>query len=112
MVSKHAAVAYAEWLAIQYRGRGIGVSALCPLGVRTPLITRALAQQTAAVAGVLAGGELMEPEAVAQCAVEGLMAGTFLILPHEAVRARMLSKALDRDAWIISMQKQYGLDRS
>lgn len=110
MVSKHAAVAYAEWLAIQYRGKGIGVSALCPLGVRTPLITRAIAQQTAALAGVLAGGDLIEPEAVAQCALEGLMAGTFLILPHEAVRERMMLKARDRDGWIASMQKQYGLD--
>ncbi len=110
MVSKHAAVAYAEWLAIQYRGKGIGVSALCPLGVRTPLITRAIEQKTAALAGVLAGGDLIEPEVVAQCAVEGLMAGKFLILPHEAVRDRMVSKALDRDAWIASMQRQYGLD--
>ncbi len=110
MVSKHAAVAYAEWLAIQYRGKGIGVSALCPLGVRTPLITRAIEQKTAALAGVLAGGDLIEPEAVAQCALDGLMDGTFLILPHEAVRTRMMSKALNRDTWIASMQKQYGLD--
>lgn len=111
MVSKHAAVAYAEWLAIQYRGRGIGVSALCPLGVRTPLIARAIEHNTAALAGVLAGGELIEPETVAQCALDGLLDGTFLILPHESVRTRMMSKALDRDAWIASMQKQYGLDR-
>lgn len=110
MVTKHAAVAFAEWLAIQHRLEGIGVSALCPLGVRTPMVSRALAQDAAAVAGVLAGGDLIEPERVADCVVAGLAAEEFLILPHAQVRERMVLKARDRDSWIHGMQRQYGLD--
>ena len=109
MVTKHAALAYAEWLAIQYRLRGIGVSALCPLGVRTSMLTRIGAQAPDVVAGVLAGGELLEPQQVAQSVVEGLAAETFLILPHASVRERIIFKAHSRDEWIASMQRQYGI---
>lgn len=110
MVTKHAAVAFAEWLAIQYRLEGIGVSALCPLGVRTPMVSRAMQQDAAAVAGVIAGGDLIEPEQVADCVVEGLAAEEFLILPHAQVRERLMLKARDRDSWIRSMQWQYGIE--
>lgn len=109
MATKHAAVAYAEWLAICYRKRGLGVSALCPLGVRTPMVSRVGAQDPSAVAGVLAGGDLLEPEVVADCVVQGVAVERFLILPHEQVRERIILKATDRDQWIGSMQRQYGL---
>lgn len=110
MATKHAAVAFAEWLAIQYRGEGIGVSALCPLGVSTPMVTRALQQRSPAVAGVLAGGDLLAPEQVADCVMAGLAAEEFLILPHSKVRERVLLKAQDRDSWIQGMRQQYGLE--
>jgi len=61
------------------------------------------------VAGVLAGGDLLEPQQVAQSVVEGLAAENFLILPHASVAERMLLKARSRDEWIASMQRQYGL---
>jgi NAD(P)-dependent dehydrogenase (short-subunit alcohol dehydrogenase family) len=109
MVSKHAAVAYAEWLAIQYRVRGIGVSALCPLGVRTSMLTRLSERAPDVAAGVLAGGDLLEPEQIAESVVEGLAAETFLILPHVSVRERMVFKAESHDEWIASMQRQYGI---
>lgn len=109
MVTKHAAVAYAEWLAIQYRLRGIGVSALCPLGVRTSMLTRLSEQAPAVVAGVLAGGDLLTPAQVADSVVAGLAAETFLILPHLSVGERLRFKAGNRDEWIASMQRQYGI---
>ncbi|NPC56839.1 SDR family oxidoreductase [Caenimonas soli] len=109
MVTKHAAVAYAEWLAIQYRLRGIGVSALCSLGVRTSMLTRLREQAPDVAAGILAGGDLLAPEQVAESVVEGLAAETFLILPHTSVRERVVFKAHNRDQWIASMQRQYGM---
>lgn len=109
MVSKHAAVAFAEWLAINYRSRGITVSALCPLGVRTDMLTRPMAEGNAAIAGVLAGGNVLEPEDVADAVMRGLAAERFLILPHEEVRERIVRKAQDRDAWITTMERQYSI---
>ena len=109
MATKHAAVAFAEWLAIQYRSRGLIVSALCPLGVQTSMLDRLMADDGVAAAGVLAGGEVLQPEQVAGAVIEGIAAQRFLILPHEAVRDRIVSKASDRDRWIGSMERQYGI---
>ncbi len=109
MATKHAAVAFAEWLAIQYRSRGLIVSALCPLGVQTSMLDRLMADDGVAAAGVLAGGEVLQPEQVARAVIEGIAAQRFLILPHEAVRDRIVSKASDRDRWIGSMERQYGI---
>lgn len=109
MATKHAAVAYAEWLAIQYRSRGLIVSALCPLGVQTSMLARLVAEDGAAAAGVLAGGDVLAPERVAEIVIQGIAAQRFLILPHEAVRERIVSKASDRDLWIGGMEQQYGI---
>lgn len=82
-VTKHAAVALAEWLAITYRPRGVRISALCPLGVRTALL---------------------EPEDVADAVVRRLARDEFLILPHESVRetfareARAMHARIDQTA--------------
>lgn len=109
MVTKHAAVAFAEWLAIQYRSRGLIVSALCPLGVQTSMLARLMTEDGVAAAGVLAGGGVLQPEQVAKIVIQGIDAERFLILPHEAVRDRVVSKATDRDLWIGSMEQQYGI---
>ena len=76
-VTKHAAVAFAEWLAITYGDRGIKVSCLCPQGVRTPMLEGA-----SAVARNLLGESAIEPEVVADAVIGGLAAERFLILPH------------------------------
>src|SRR4029077_9774574 len=73
-VTKHAAVALAEWLAITYAGAGIKVSCLCPQGVRTEM----LRQATGGVADLLRETAL-EPEAVADAVVAGLAEERFLI---------------------------------
>jgi len=109
MATKHAALAFAEWLAIRYRSCGIIVSALCPLGVRTQLLTTPMALGSSAIAGVLAGGKILEPAEVADAVVRGLSAERFLILPHEEVRERIVRKATDRDLWLTTMERQFGI---
>jgi NAD(P)-dependent dehydrogenase (short-subunit alcohol dehydrogenase family) len=98
-VTKHAAVAFAEWIAITYGHKGIKVSCLCPQGVRTPML-----EQTGKVAELLAIGSLA-PEEVAEAVVTGLEAEQFLILPHPEVAGFLVRKATDRDGWIAAMQR-------
>lgn len=103
-VTKHAAVAFAEWLAITYGGRGIRVSCLCPMGVRTPMV------EDAAAAGV--GAHLLpgaiEPEAVADAVVAGLRDERFLILPHPEVAEFFRRRADDPDRWLRGMRRLRG----
>ena len=98
-VTKHAAVAFAEWLSITYGERGVKVSCLCPQGVRTPMMEHAgkIAELLAATA--------LSPEEVAAAVVAGLESERFLILPHPEVADFMLRKATDRDGWIAAMQR-------
>jgi NAD(P)-dependent dehydrogenase (short-subunit alcohol dehydrogenase family) len=99
-VSKHAAVAFAEWLAITYGERGLRVSVLCPQGVRTPMTAELPEpQQAAAVDGML------EPTDVADAVVAGLAAEAFLILPHPEVSEYVRRKADDPQRWIRGMQR-------
>jgi len=101
-VTKHAAVAFAEWLALTYGDQGIGVSALCPQGVRTPLIT---GNDHLATRTVAAAGKILEPEEVADVVVAGLDAEKFLILPHPEVAEHMRRKAADRDRWLKGLRR-------
>ena len=95
-VSKHAAVGFAEWVAMTYGPRGIKVSVLCPQAVRSKM-THGHEQSVAAIDGML------EPEAVAQVCVEALADERFLILPHPQVAGYMQLKATDYDRWISGM---------
>jgi NAD(P)-dependent dehydrogenase (short-subunit alcohol dehydrogenase family) len=101
-VTKHAAVALAEWLAVTYGDDGIKVSCLCPQGVNTDLLRGAAASSAGGV--VLAQG-VIEPEAVADAVVAGLAAERFLILPHPEVHDFLQRKAADPDRWIGGMRK-------
>lgn len=100
-LTKHAAVAFAEWLAVNH-GDVIGVSVLCPQGVRTPM----LATVDPATSGnvTLADG-ILEPADVATTVVEGVREGRFLILPHPEVQRYEQGKATDRDRWIGRMRQ-------
>lgn len=100
-VTKHAAVAFAEWLAITYGERGIGVSCLCPQGVRTAMLTDAAEEGTSAFLLEHA----IEPEVVADAVIAGLDAEQFLILPHPEVARYFQNKANDYDRWLRGMRR-------
>jgi NAD(P)-dependent dehydrogenase (short-subunit alcohol dehydrogenase family) len=106
-VTKHAAVALAEWLAITYGGQGIKVSCLCPMAVDTAMLgggdeAASSGNRAAAVRGILA------PEAVADVVVEGLRDERFLILPHPEVAEYEQRRASDHDRWLAGMRRLVG----
>ncbi|MCE2511286.1 MAG: SDR family oxidoreductase [Acidimicrobiia bacterium] len=105
-VTKHAAVALAEWIAITHGDDGVRVSCLCPQGVRTPMTE---SDWMLGVAQVEALG-LMEPEEVAVKTLEALQQDRFLILPHPEVATYEQRRAGDRQRWLRGMRRmQRGL---
>jgi NAD(P)-dependent dehydrogenase (short-subunit alcohol dehydrogenase family) len=105
-VTKHAAVALAEWLAITYGDRGIKVSCLCPQGVNTNMLRGSRSEiDRDSASAVRAGGDVLEPSAVADAVVDGLRAETFLILPHPEVLEYMRRKTSDYDRWLGGMRR-------
>jgi NAD(P)-dependent dehydrogenase (short-subunit alcohol dehydrogenase family) len=97
-VTKHAAVAFAEWLAITYGDQGLKVSVLCPQAVRTEM-TRGHEDAVASIDG------MMEPKPVAEACLRTIRAEEFLVLPHPEVLEYMRRKTGDYDRWIRGMQK-------
>jgi len=100
-VTKHAAVAVAEWLAITYGDRGILVSCLCPQGVRTDMIASA---GSSAVDTVVAQG-VIEPADAAAAVVAAMRDERFLILPHPEVATYYERRATDLDRWLAGMRR-------
>ncbi len=98
-VTKHAAVGFAEWLAVQYGDRGIAVSVLCPQAVRTAMTADF---ENGGVAGV---DGMLEPEDVADCVIEALDEQRFLILPHPSVAKYLRNKVDDVDRWLAGMRR-------
>jgi NAD(P)-dependent dehydrogenase (short-subunit alcohol dehydrogenase family) len=105
-VTKHAAVGFAEWLAVMYGDAGIKVSALCPQGVRTPMLTGGLAAGDPSAKAVAAAGAILEPDQVADAVVAGLAAERFLILPHPEVAEYQRRKATDPDRWLAGVRRR------
>jgi NAD(P)-dependent dehydrogenase (short-subunit alcohol dehydrogenase family) len=103
--TKHAAVGFAEWLAVTYGDRGIGVSVLCPLGVATPLLLAPLAERDPAALAVAASGAVIPAEQVADAVIAGLAADTFLILPHPEVATFWGQLATDPERWLAGMRR-------
>jgi NAD(P)-dependent dehydrogenase (short-subunit alcohol dehydrogenase family) len=104
-VSKHAAVAFAEWLSATYGDQGIGVSVLCPMGVRTDMLMPGIEQGETAALAVAAFGDILEPADVASVVVDGLAAEKFHILPHPEVAKFVQRKADDVDRWLAGMRR-------
>jgi NAD(P)-dependent dehydrogenase (short-subunit alcohol dehydrogenase family) len=97
-VPKHATVAFAEWLSINYGDKGVGVSALCPQAVRTAM-TQGREGSVASVDGMI------EPEELAECVVQSMAREEFLILPHPEVLEYMRRKTADYDRWLGGMRR-------
>ena len=99
-VSKHAAVALAEWLSVTHGHQGLKVSVVCPQGVRTRLLLGDRGERD----NFLTPGAI-EPSDVADAVIEGLEQERFLILPHPEVAEYMLRKVSDYDRWLSGMRR-------
>ncbi len=99
-VTKHAAVGFAEWLAITHADENIRVSVLCPQGVRTAMTD----SDDPAVANVVAHG-LIEPSEVADAVIAALATESFLVLPHPEVAQYVAHKGADIESWLGAMRK-------
>ena len=99
-VTKHAAVAFAEWLSITYGDRGIRVSCLCPQGVRTRMLLGDSGER-----GSFLLADSVSVEEVAEAVVRGLESEAFLILPHPEVREFFRRKGDDYERWLRGMRR-------
>ena len=100
-VTKHAAVAFAEYLSIVYGDRGVRVSVLCPQAVRTAM-TEGREDGVASIDGMI------EPEELADCVIETMAREEFLILPHPQVLEYIRRKSADYDRWLAGMRRLRG----
>ncbi len=103
-VSKHAAVAFAEWLSINYGDQGIGVSVLCPQAVRTNIMGPRKPSDSSN-SGQASQDGILEPEVVADACIEAIHEGRFLVLPHPEVETYFQRKASDYDRWLSGMRR-------
>ena len=99
-VSKHGAVAFAEWLSATYRHRGVVVQVICPQGVRTRMY-----EEAGPLKAVLSHDEVLTPEQVAEAAWQALDGDRFLVLPHPEVGAYYTARATDTDRWLGGMNR-------
>jgi NAD(P)-dependent dehydrogenase (short-subunit alcohol dehydrogenase family) len=102
-VTKHAAVAFAEWLAITYGDRGLYAACICPMGVDTDMLRGGVGTLEGESVAAL---PVLTVEDAVESIVEGLLAGRFLILTHPETAQYELFRVADRDRWIAGMRKQ------
>ncbi|GGF41634.1 SDR family oxidoreductase [Subtercola lobariae] len=106
-VTKHGAIAFAEWLSATYRHRGIVVQAICPQAVQTNLLP------TGPLASILGGDGALTPDEVAEATWQAVQDDRFLILPHPPVGDYYRARATDTDRWLKGMNKlQRGLEQA
>ncbi|HEX4443143.1 MAG TPA: SDR family oxidoreductase [Galbitalea sp.] len=99
-VTKHAALAFAEWMSATYRHRGITVQAICPLGVHTKML-----EDTGPGGQLMMGADAISPDQLADVVADALEDDRFLILPHPQVRDYFIARASDTDRWLGGMSK-------
>ncbi|MDN5381293.1 MULTISPECIES: SDR family oxidoreductase [Streptomyces] len=99
-VTKHGALAFAEWLSLTYRHRGIKVHAICPQGVRTAML-----EDAGSAGDLVLRPTAIEPEDVADALFKGMEEDRFLILPHPEVAGFHRARAADPDRWLTGMNR-------
>lgn len=99
-VTKHGAVAFAEWLSLTYRHRGVKVHAICPQGVRTDMLTGA-----GSAGKLVLAPSAIEPEDVAEALFDAMAEDRFLVLPHPEVAGYYRARTEDTDHWLGSMNR-------
>ncbi|SFQ49250.1 Short-chain dehydrogenase [Amycolatopsis arida] len=99
-VTKHGALAFAEWLSATYRHRGITVQAVCPQGVRTRMLA-----ETGPAGQLILGPSAIAPEQVVDSLFAAMADGRFLVLPHQEVAGYYATRATEPDRWIAGMNK-------
>ncbi|MGW5253988.1 SDR family oxidoreductase [Streptomyces sp. NPDC004012] len=97
-VTKHGAYAFAEWLSLTYRHRGVKVHAICPQGVRTDMLTA-----SGSAGELVLVPTAIEPADVADALMKGIAEDRFLILPHPEVAAYYQARATEPDRWLANM---------
>src|SRR5262249_15509993 len=108
--TKHAAVGFAEWMAITYADRGVKVSCICPGAVDTPMLRGTLGDPDKADA-MIGGGGAISADAAAARILEDVIADRFLILTHPDMHEYMTRKAGDTDRWIRGMSRLWARNR-
>jgi NAD(P)-dependent dehydrogenase (short-subunit alcohol dehydrogenase family) len=99
-VTKHGALAFAEWLSLTHRHRGLTVQAICPMGVRTAMFDGTDPQMEK-----LLGADAIQPDDVADAVMAAIADGRFLILPHPDVARMYAGRAADPDRWLAGVNK-------
>lgn len=97
-VTKHGAYAFAEWLSLTYRHRGVKVHAICPQGVRTDMLTA-----SGSAGDLVLAPTAIEPQDVADALFDGIEEDRFLILPHPEVAGFYQARAADPERWLTNM---------
>ena len=103
-VTKHGALGFAEWMALNYSHLGIKVTCLCPNAVNTGMLGRNEDAENGgappAPSAMASLGDIVEPEECADQTVRAMIDGHFLVLPHPRVAESFLRKATDYDVWL------------
>ncbi len=99
-VTKHAAEAFAEWLAASYAHRGLTVHCICPQGVRTQMLAN-----SGRAGEVVLADTAIEPEQVADALCTAMAERRFLVFPHPEVHDYYLLRATDTDRWLRGMSR-------
>jgi NAD(P)-dependent dehydrogenase (short-subunit alcohol dehydrogenase family) len=99
-VTKHGAYAFAEWLSLTYRHRGLKVHAICPQGVRTDML-----DASGSAGDLVLAPTAIEPDDVAEALFKGMADNRFLILPHPEVAGYYQARAAEPERWLGGMNK-------
>jgi NAD(P)-dependent dehydrogenase (short-subunit alcohol dehydrogenase family) len=103
--TKHAAVGFAEWLAITYGERGVRVSCVCPGAVDTAMLRAGARGDPVRAAAAIGGGDVLAPDEAAERILDGVVEDRFLIYTHPEMRDYLVQKSEDTDRWIRGMRR-------